>query len=50
MEDLSSRHHTENDVPTIAIGRARHLFADGLHDLTGITPGVLRVLNGTDGS
>ena len=22
----------------------RHLFADGLHDLTGITPGVLRVL------
>jgi hypothetical protein len=50
MEDLSSRHHTENDVPTIAIGRARHLFADGLRDLTGITPGVLRVLNGADAS
>jgi 2,3-bisphosphoglycerate-independent phosphoglycerate mutase len=46
MEDLSSRHHTENDVPTVVIGQARHLFADGLHDLTGITPGVLRVLNG----
>ncbi|MBN1681235.1 MAG: peptidase [Anaerolineae bacterium] len=46
MEDLSTRHHTENDVPTVVIGAARHLFADGLHDLTGITPGVLRVLNG----
>jgi 2,3-bisphosphoglycerate-independent phosphoglycerate mutase len=45
MEDLSSRHHTENDVPTVAIGSARHLFADGLHDLTGIAPGVLRVLD-----
>jgi hypothetical protein len=44
MEDLSTRHHTENDVPTVVIGEARHLFADGLCDLTGITPGVLRVL------
>lgn len=44
MEDLSSRHHTENDVPTVVIGRDRHIFADGLHDLTGIAPGVLRVL------
>jgi len=46
MEDLSNRHHTENDVPTVVIGQARHVFADGLRDLTGITPGVLRVLNG----
>ncbi|NDJ77325.1 MAG: metalloenzyme domain-containing protein [Chloroflexi bacterium] len=46
MEDLSTRRHTENDVPTVVIGAARHTFADGLHDLTGITPGVLRVLNG----
>lgn len=44
MEDLSVRKHTQNDVPTVAIGAARHLFADGLHDLTGITPGVLRVM------
>jgi 2,3-bisphosphoglycerate-independent phosphoglycerate mutase len=44
MEDLSTRHHTENDVPTVVIGGARHVFADGLHDLTGIAPGVLRVL------
>jgi 2,3-bisphosphoglycerate-independent phosphoglycerate mutase len=44
MEDLSTRHHTENNVPTVVIGAARHVFADGLHDLTGITPGVQRVL------
>lgn len=44
MEDLSTRHHTENAVPTVVIGAARHVFADGLHDLTGITPGILRVL------
>lgn len=46
MEDLGSRHHTTNDVPTVIIGAARHLCADGLHDLTGITPGVLRALDG----
>ncbi len=44
MEDLSIRQHTLNDVPTVAIGAARHQFAGDLHDLTGITPGVLRVL------
>jgi 2,3-bisphosphoglycerate-independent phosphoglycerate mutase len=46
MEDCSTRKHTANDVPTVVIGAQRHVFADGLHDLTGITPGVLRVLNG----
>jgi len=45
MEDLSTRKHTENDVPTVVIGAARHLFADGLHDLSGITPGILRVIS-----
>ncbi|MBN1203078.1 MAG: hypothetical protein JXJ20_14605 [Anaerolineae bacterium] len=44
MEDISTRKHTHNDVPTVVIGAARQVFADGLHDLTGITPGVLRVL------
>ncbi|MBI5957147.1 MAG: hypothetical protein HY866_00330 [Chloroflexi bacterium] len=44
FEDLSHRHHTENDVPTVVIGAARHLFAEGLRDLSGITPGVLRAL------
>ncbi len=44
MEDLSIGKHTENDVPTVVIGAARHIFANGLTDLTGITPGVLRVM------
>jgi hypothetical protein len=44
MEDLSTRHHTENAVPTIAIGAARQEFANGMRDLTGIAPGILRVL------
>lgn len=44
LEDLSIRQHTTNDVPTVAIGAARHRFAAGLQDLTGIAPGVLRVL------
>jgi len=48
LEDLSTRKHTGNDVPTVVIGRARHVFADGLRDLTGITPGVLRVLDGLE--
>jgi hypothetical protein len=46
LEDLSTRHHTENDVPTVVIGAARHTFADGLRALSDITPGVLRVLEG----
>ncbi|MCZ2097128.1 MAG: peptidase [Anaerolineae bacterium] len=44
LEDLSIRQHTLNDVPTVAVGAARHDFAAGLRDLTGIAPGVLRVL------
>lgn len=48
MEDLSVRKHTQNDVPTIVIGSARHEFANGMTDLTGITPGVLRVLGVTE--
>lgn len=44
LEDLSTRKHTENDVPTVIIGAARHLVAGDLHDLTGITPGLTRLL------
>lgn len=44
MEDLSIRKHTQNDVPTVIIGAAREHVANGLTDLTGITPGVLRAL------
>lgn len=41
LEDVSLRHHTENDVPTVVIGAARHNFADGLSDLTHLTPRIL---------
>jgi len=43
FEDLSTRKHTENLVPTVVVGAARAAFAD-LTDLTGIAPGVLRAL------
>jgi len=46
MEDLSHRHHTENAVPTVLIGAARHVVGDKLTALSDITPGVLRVVNG----
>jgi 2,3-bisphosphoglycerate-independent phosphoglycerate mutase len=44
LEDMSTRHHTLNRVPTLVVGRARAAFAAGLADLTGITPAILRVL------
>ena len=45
LEDLSTRKHTSNDVPTVIIGAARGRVAEGLRDLTGIAPGILRVLD-----
>ncbi|MCC7449195.1 MAG: hypothetical protein IT324_17380 [Anaerolineae bacterium] len=48
MEDLSIRNHTENDVPTVIIGGARHAFADGFTSLMDITPRVLDVLSSTN--
>jgi hypothetical protein len=44
LEDLSHRHHTLNQVPTIVVGRERRAFGEGLSDLTHLTPGVLRQL------
>ncbi len=43
LEDLSHRHHTLNRVPTLVIGAGRAAFVD-LHDLTGLVPGVRRLL------
>jgi len=43
LEDLSHKHHTLNRVPTFVIGAARAAFADGLSDLTGFTPAILKV-------
>ena len=45
FEDLGQRGHTRNPVPTLVIGAARHRFLDGLKDLTGFTPGLLRVFS-----
>jgi len=46
MEDLSTRHHTENDVPTVIIGHeaARREFADQFATLGHITPRILNLL------
>jgi 2,3-bisphosphoglycerate-independent phosphoglycerate mutase len=46
MEDLSTRHHTEADVPTVIIGRReqRAQFAEGFTTLMDIAPHVRRAL------
>jgi predicted AlkP superfamily pyrophosphatase or phosphodiesterase len=46
MEDLSTRRHTMNPVPALLIGpsSARQDFSDGLTDLSGVTPAILRSL------
>ncbi len=44
MEEIGSRKHTENDVPTLIIGEKRHEFADGLVDLTGLVPRMRKFL------
>ncbi len=48
MERLGDRRHTENDVPTVVIGQARHEFAHGFGQLTDITPNLLRVMGLAD--
>lgn len=45
MEDLSIRQHTENDIPTIVIGAARHQFADRFTSLMDLTPKILSLLD-----
>jgi hypothetical protein len=44
MEEIGSRKHTENDVPTVIIGDKRHEFAEGLIDLTGLVPRMRNLL------
>jgi 2,3-bisphosphoglycerate-independent phosphoglycerate mutase len=46
MEDLSTRRHTTNPVPGLLIGAPalRQDFAEGLADIMGITPSILRFL------
>lgn len=46
MEDLGSRNHTANNVPTLVIGHGHERFASGLTDLTDLTPRILDALYG----
>lgn len=43
LEDLSTKTHTRNPVPLIALGVGASHFID-VHDLTGITPAILNAL------
>jgi len=46
LEDLSTRRHTLNPAPALLVGDSelRRSFAQGLDDLTGVTPAILRLL------
>jgi hypothetical protein len=46
LEDLHTRRHTANPVPALLIGAPplRQAFSEGLSDLTGVTPAILRSL------
>ncbi len=44
LENLSTRNHTENDVPTLIIGSTKEIFADGFHDLADIVPHMAQLL------
>lgn len=47
LEDLSTRRHTSNLVPALVIGvpQLRLPFAATLHDLTDVTPAILRLFS-----
>ncbi len=44
MEVQGDRRHTQNQVPTVVIGNARHQFAENFSSLMDITPNTLRTL------
>lgn len=44
MEDLSHTKHTENDVPTLIVGRDHARFADGVHTLADLVPQMAQYL------
>ena len=54
LEDLSTRTHTTNPVPTMLWGTGRQAMADGVHTLADVAPALLRhlrergVINGSD--
>ncbi|HUN66267.1 MAG TPA: alkaline phosphatase family protein [Bacteroidota bacterium] len=44
MEDLSTKSHTRNPVPFIAAGFRHDRVTEGLRDLTGVLPAIMRYL------
>lgn len=46
IEDLSTRNHTLNQVPTLIWGEHREVIAARVHNLADITPAILEVLAG----
>jgi hypothetical protein len=46
MEDLSTRKHTDTDVPALVIGdkAAREVFTQGMQDLTHIAPAIWKAV------
>ena len=46
MEDLGTRRHTLNDVPTVVIGAKADVFASGYERLTDFVPACDRILFG----
>jgi hypothetical protein len=46
LEDLSTRRHTDANVPGLVIGRQHRRFTHGLTDLTGIAPRIRTLLAG----
>ncbi len=48
IEDLSRKTHTYHKVPTITHGVGAEKFAQGIHDLTDIAPGIIELLLSTN--
>ncbi len=46
MEDLSVRHHTGNDIPTLIIGNQKSVFAENYSALTDFVPACDKILFG----
>lgn len=44
LEDIGNRNHTENDIPTLIIGRAKSAFADSFKDISDYVPRMARLL------
>ncbi len=44
IEDLSTKSHTRNPVPCIAVGSHRKEFVSGLRNLTHLTPSILNLI------